>query len=219
MQRCFALGLGLAEDHIVAHCQRAPIWPVTIAHYPEQPQPPPPGTERINPHWDRDMFALVTTNDAGSQRHGAGIQILLDEIGNTLDATSGAAGQWCDVPIEPGGCVASPRPQSPRLGRRQLVCPHRSDCCLSACCMFCARPGMWAVNIGECMTRWCVKTLQHSKSRAVLLPIAGALHSRGQCRIHVQCMHLLAVPGRMGSSSTSCIAYVLRVNPSISAMG
>lgn len=102
VERCFALALGLEEDYIVNRCSKAPIWPVTVAHYPAQPEAPPPGVMRINPHWDRDLFALVTSNNALAQVHGCGIQILLDDDGNTLDASSGRAGKWCDVPLKKG---------------------------------------------------------------------------------------------------------------------
>lgn len=102
VERCFSLALGLDEDHIARRCAKAPIWPVTIAHYPAQPEAPSTGVERINAHWDRDLFALVTTNDEEAQANGCGIQILLDEDGNTLDALSGSVGQWCDVPLRRG---------------------------------------------------------------------------------------------------------------------
>ena len=54
--------------------------------WPAEPEQPPPGVMRINPHWDRDLFALVTTNDAAAQRNGCGIQILLDEDGSADSA-------------------------------------------------------------------------------------------------------------------------------------
>ena len=100
--RCFALSLGLPEDFFVSKASRAPSWGVTIAHYPALPERPPEGVERINSHWDRIMFSLVTCNDEVAQRNGGGLQILLNERGDTLDASSGEVGQWHDVPLERG---------------------------------------------------------------------------------------------------------------------
>ena len=99
VERCFSLALGLDEHHISSRCAKAPIWPVTIAHYPCQPEPPPPTVQRINAHWDRwdrDLFALVTTNDEDAQLSGCGIQVLLDDNGNTYDAASrsDSIGRW-----------------------------------------------------------------------------------------------------------------------------
>lgn len=96
VERCFSLALGLEEHYIAHRCAKAPIWPVTIAHYPAQPEQPPAGVQRINAHWDRDLFALVTTNDEEAQISGCGIQVLLDADGHTYDAASasGVAGKW-----------------------------------------------------------------------------------------------------------------------------
>jgi isopenicillin N synthase-like dioxygenase len=96
VERCFSLALGLDEHYIADRCAKAPIWPVTIAHYPAQPEQPPAAVQRINAHWDRDLFALVTTNDEDAQKSGCGIQVLLDTDGHTYDAAtaSGVAGRW-----------------------------------------------------------------------------------------------------------------------------
>ena len=45
---------------------------------------------------------IVTCNDEVAQRNGGGLQILLNERGDTLDASSGEVGQWHDVPLERG---------------------------------------------------------------------------------------------------------------------
>lgn len=99
VERCFALALGLPEHYFTALCSRAPSWPVTIAHYPKQELEAPSPVQRIDPHWDRVMFSLVTTIDEAAQQNGGGIQILLDDSGNTLDAGTGAEGSWHDVPL------------------------------------------------------------------------------------------------------------------------
>ncbi len=102
VERCFALALDLPENYFVALSSRAPSWPVTIAHYPKQQLEAPSPVERIDPHWDRVMFSLVTTIDEAAQQNGGGIQILLDDDGNTLDAGTGVEGTWHDVPLRSG---------------------------------------------------------------------------------------------------------------------
>jgi isopenicillin N synthase-like dioxygenase len=102
IERCFALALKLPENYFVASCSRAPSWPVTIAHYPRQDLEVPSPVERIDPHWDRVMFSLVTTTDEAAQQNSGGIQILLDEHGNTLDAGTGVEGTWHNVPLRTG---------------------------------------------------------------------------------------------------------------------
>lgn len=102
VERCFALALDLPEDFFEATSSRAPSWPVTIAHYPKQRLEAPPPVERIDPHWDRVMFSLVTTTDEAAQQNGGGIQILLDEHGDTVDAGTGTEGHWHDVPVRSG---------------------------------------------------------------------------------------------------------------------
>ena len=41
---------------------RVPVWPVTIAHYPPQKVAPAEDKERIQAHWDRTLFSLITTS-------------------------------------------------------------------------------------------------------------------------------------------------------------
>ena len=60
--RLFALALGLAEDFFASRAQKAPLWPVTIAHYPPQKVAPAEDKERIQAHWDRTLFSLITTS-------------------------------------------------------------------------------------------------------------------------------------------------------------
>lgn len=60
--RLFALALGLAEDFFASRAQKAPLWPVTIAHYPPQTVAPAEDKERIQAHWDRTLFSLITTS-------------------------------------------------------------------------------------------------------------------------------------------------------------
>jgi isopenicillin N synthase-like dioxygenase len=66
MHTLFAVSLGLDADHFTARARRAPFWPVTIAHYPPQRAAPTNGTMRIQPHWDRVLFSLITSSDAGN---------------------------------------------------------------------------------------------------------------------------------------------------------
>ena len=57
---------------------------------------------RIQPHWDRTLFALIASSDAGTQEQGevriprGGLQILVDEDGAGADGRAERA-VWRDV--------------------------------------------------------------------------------------------------------------------------
>lgn len=101
MYEVFALALGLEPTYFLSRARNGPIWPVTIAHYPRQDECPPEGTMRIQPHWDRTLFSLITTNDVEEQARGGGLQILVDESGRAADGVSMTGAVWRNVPIQP----------------------------------------------------------------------------------------------------------------------
>ena len=113
----FAVALELPADFFLSRARHAPIWPVTIAHYPPQRRPPKPGSMRIQPHWDRTLFALITTSDAGAATpRPGGLQIQLDEatghgVDGRLDGLGGAGEGsrkvWRDVAIPDGSFVVN----------------------------------------------------------------------------------------------------------------
>lgn len=89
MHELFALALGISKDFFKSKAKHAPIWPVTIAHYPPQDSPPAEDQERIQPHWDRTLFSLITTSEYGDEDSEGGLQILVDK--DTGDGVDGRA--------------------------------------------------------------------------------------------------------------------------------
>ncbi|CAL1159166.1 unnamed protein product [Cladocopium goreaui] len=92
MHELFALALGISKDVAPETAATCSIDRVTIAHYPPQDTPPAEDQERIQPHWDRTLFSLITTSDYGDEDSEAGrggLQILVDK--DTGDGVDGRA--------------------------------------------------------------------------------------------------------------------------------
>jgi len=106
MHELFALALGISKDFFKSKAKHAPIWPVTIAHYPPQEVSPSEDQERIQPHWDRTLFSLITTSDHGDEDSEGGLQILVDkETGDGVDGRAemqGRSTEWQKVRRPPG---------------------------------------------------------------------------------------------------------------------
>ena len=106
MYELFAVALELEPNFFLKLAQRAPIWPVTIAHYPPQTRTPSEDRARIQPHWDRTLFAMITTSDVGDEESGGGLQILVDsETGEGVDGRAkleGRSVEWQNV-VRPAG--------------------------------------------------------------------------------------------------------------------
>eukprot|EP00746_Dinoflagellata_sp_MGD_P030658 gnl/MRDRNA2_/MRDRNA2_172798_c0_seq1.p1 gnl/MRDRNA2_/MRDRNA2_172798_c0~~gnl/MRDRNA2_/MRDRNA2_172798_c0_seq1.p1 ORF type:complete len:446 (-),score=65.54 gnl/MRDRNA2_/MRDRNA2_172798_c0_seq1:192-1529(-) len=100
VMRAFALSLNVSEDFFLQKCQRGAEWPVTIAHYPStEGKEVPSGTMRINPHWDRDLFALVVMPPSQQYSEANAVQRLTDAKGNGVDGRSSDV-QWTAVPLQ-----------------------------------------------------------------------------------------------------------------------
>ncbi|CAE7037072.1 hxnY [Symbiodinium natans] len=111
MYELFARALGLAPDFFLQRARRAPIWPVTIAHYPPQEKEPEGNRSRIQPHWDRTLFSLITTSDSGDEESEGGLQILVDsETGEGVDGRAQVEGrdvEWQQVVRPKNGFVVN----------------------------------------------------------------------------------------------------------------
>mmetsp|Transcript_50726 Transcript_50726/g.94796 ORF Transcript_50726/g.94796 Transcript_50726/m.94796 type:complete len:792 (-) Transcript_50726:111-2486(-) len=111
MYELFALALDLAPDFFLRRARRAPIWPVTIAHYPPQSVEPEKDKARIQPHWDRTLFSLITTSDVGDEDSQGGLQILVDSTtGEGVDGRAQVEGrdvEWQQVVRPKGGFVVN----------------------------------------------------------------------------------------------------------------
>jgi isopenicillin N synthase-like dioxygenase len=104
VMRAFALSLNVSEDFFLKKCRRGAEWPVTIAHYPStegKQDMVPPGTMRINPHWDRDLFALVVMPPSQPYSESNALQRLTDSQGNGVDGRSNDV-HWTAVPLQKG---------------------------------------------------------------------------------------------------------------------
>jgi len=89
VMRAFALSLNVSEDFFVEKSRRGAEWPVTIAHYPDTSGVAvPPGVMRINPHWDRDLFALVVMPPSQERSEANAMQVLTDPDGRGADGRS-----------------------------------------------------------------------------------------------------------------------------------
>jgi isopenicillin N synthase-like dioxygenase len=84
LMRLFALALDLDEhwfdDKIDKHMTN-----LTVSHYPDQPEPPPPGQLRAGAHTDYGSLTILCTEDKPG-----GLEVQT------------AAGEWKKVPIVPG---------------------------------------------------------------------------------------------------------------------
>ncbi|CAE7400980.1 GA2OX8 [Symbiodinium pilosum] len=111
MPRLFAVALNLAPDFFLKRASRAPIWPVTIAHYPPQESKPEGDHSRIQPHWDRTLFSLITTSDVGDEDSEGGLQILVDSAtGEGVDGRAQVEGrdvEWQQVVRPKNGFVVN----------------------------------------------------------------------------------------------------------------
>ena len=111
MYELFAVALELEPDFFLKRARRSPIWPVTIAHYPPQKRAPSDDRARIQPHWDRTLFAMITTSDVGDEESGGGLQILVDSAtGEGVDGRAkleGRSVEWQNVVRPPGGYVVN----------------------------------------------------------------------------------------------------------------
>mmetsp|Transcript_44553 Transcript_44553/g.83619 ORF Transcript_44553/g.83619 Transcript_44553/m.83619 type:complete len:449 (-) Transcript_44553:51-1397(-) len=100
--RAFALSLNVSEDFFLQRCRKGAEWPVTIAHYPDTADKEvPPGIMRINPHWDRDLFALVVMPPGQQFSEENALQVLTDSAGNGVDGRSQDL-WWRAVPLQQG---------------------------------------------------------------------------------------------------------------------
>ncbi|CAE7222302.1 htyE [Symbiodinium natans] len=111
MYELFAVALGIEPDFFLKQALRSPIWPVTIAHYPPQTHAPAEDRARIQPHWDRTLFSMITSSDAGDEESGGGLQILVDSAtGEGVDGRAkleGRSVEWRSVVRPKGGYVVN----------------------------------------------------------------------------------------------------------------
>jgi len=98
----FALALGEPKDAMKSKACHGPSWFVCIAHYPKQDKPPPEGTLRIQPHWDRGLFTLISSTDYQEQFNGSGLQILINsDTGGAADGRDTNT-EWRNVILDGG---------------------------------------------------------------------------------------------------------------------
>ncbi|CAJ1394492.1 unnamed protein product, partial [Effrenium voratum] len=109
---------------------------VTIAHYPPQLKDPGERKARIQPHWDRTLFALITTSrsgldamgDRGDEESNGGLQILVDkETGEGVDGRAeveGRATEWQSVVRPAGGFVVNCGERRGDIGARERGLKH-----------------------------------------------------------------------------------------------
>ncbi|CAJ1461618.1 unnamed protein product, partial [Effrenium voratum] len=207
MYRLFALAMGEQEDFFISRAKRAPIWPVTIAHYPPQLKDPGERKARIQPHWDRTLFALITTSDRGDEESNGGLQILVDkETGEGVDGRAeveGRATEWQSVVRPAGGFVVNcgemmsrwsngrlkhvvHRVQNPVPGhadadRISLMAYVLPDYDAVVECEHCKRDGSKPLYdktwVGE-MMNWASKLPIYNKTKQDLMRMAQGLYTR-----------------------------------------
>ncbi|CAK9029836.1 unnamed protein product [Durusdinium trenchii] len=206
MQELFALALGISKDFFSSRSQRAPIWPVTIAHYPPQEVAPAEDKERIQPHWDRTLFSLITTSDAGDEDSEGGLQILVDkETGDGVDGRAemeGRSTEWQKVRRPPGGFiinvgeimsrwsngrlkhvvhrVPNPKPGHPDLGRISLMAFVVPDYDAVVECIHCKEDGSTPIYektwVGE-MMNWGSRLPIYNQTKMEMMRMAQGLYS------------------------------------------
>jgi len=206
MYELFAVALGLAPDFFLQRARRAPIWPVTIAHYPPQETKPEADRARIQPHWDRTLFSLITTSDVGDEESEGGLQILVDSAtGEGVDGRAQVEGrnvEWQQVVRPKNGFVVNvgemmsrwsngrmkhvvhrvpnPSPGRDRLGRISLMAFVLPDYDAVVECIHCPKDGSQPLYektwVGE-MMNWGSKLPIYNQTKMELMRKAQGLYT------------------------------------------
>ncbi|MGH6883339.1 isopenicillin N synthase family dioxygenase [Hypericibacter sp.] len=108
LRRILASAMGLPEDHFESQFDRH-LSSLRINHYPDQPTAPEPGQLRAGAHTDYGFLTILRSEDAPG-----GLQVMT------------RAGDWIDVPTQPGTLLVNLADTLMRMTNdRWVSTPHR----------------------------------------------------------------------------------------------